>query len=65
MKLTVNGQSHEVSAATLGDLLAELDYGDEWLATAVNASLVHAGDREAHALSDGDEVEILSPMQGG
>jgi sulfur carrier protein len=54
-----------VSAATLGDLLAELDYGDEWLATAVNASLVRAGDREAHALSDGDEVEILSPMQGG
>lgn len=65
MKLTVNGQSHEVSAATLRDLLSELDYEEDWLATAVNSRIVHASERCLHELREGDEIEILSPMQGG
>lgn len=65
MKLTVNGERHEVSAGTLAALLAELDYEGGWLATALNGEVVPARDRDGCALSEGDRVEILSPMKGG
>ncbi|MEI9402012.1 sulfur carrier protein ThiS [Mesorhizobium argentiipisi] len=65
MKLIVNGKAHEVTVATLAELLATLDYEGDWLATAVNSDLVHKPNRAEFQLSDGDRIEILSPMQGG
>ncbi|UVC15104.1 sulfur carrier protein ThiS [Mesorhizobium onobrychidis] len=65
MKLIVNGEVHEVAAATLAELLAALDYDGDWLATAVNSDVVHKARRAEFQLSDGDRIEILSPMQGG
>ncbi|MBP2234088.1 sulfur carrier protein [Sinorhizobium kostiense] len=65
MTLIVNGEMLEMSAATLSELLLALEYEGEWLATAVNGELVHREIRGAFRLSDGDRVEILSPMQGG
>lgn len=65
MKLIVNGEAHEVAAATLAELLAALDYEGNWLATAVNGDLVHTTERTLFQLKDGDQIEILSPMQGG
>ncbi|MFI0846515.1 sulfur carrier protein ThiS [Mesorhizobium sp. IMUNJ 23232] len=65
MKLIVNGEAHEVAAATLAELVAALDYEGDWLATAVNSDLVHKAHRAEFRLNDGDRIEILSPMQGG
>ncbi|MEI9420834.1 sulfur carrier protein ThiS [Mesorhizobium sp. Cs1299R1N1] len=65
MKLTVNGEVLEIDATTLAALLADLDYEGDWLATAVNSNLVHKARRAEFQLSDGDRIEILSPMQGG
>ncbi|RWG10288.1 MAG: sulfur carrier protein ThiS [Mesorhizobium sp.] len=65
MKLTVNGQDHEVAAETLGALLAELDFQGGWLATALNGDVVPAGERDSCPLAEGDRIEILSPMKGG
>ncbi|QND64600.1 sulfur carrier protein ThiS [Mesorhizobium loti] len=65
MRLTVNGEAHEIAATTLADLLAVLDYEGDWLATAVNSDLVHKANRAEFQLSEGDRIEILSPMQGG
>jgi len=65
MRLTVNGEAHEVAATTLAELLAALDFEGDWLATAVNSDLVHKARRPEFQLSDGDRIEILSPMQGG
>ncbi|CAH2397024.1 Sulphur carrier protein [Mesorhizobium prunaredense] len=65
MKLIVNGQALEIDASTLAELLAALDYEGDWLATAVNSDLVHKVNRAEFQLSDGDRIEILSPMQGG
>jgi len=65
MKVIVNGKSHDVSAATLEALLAELNFEGAWLATAVNCEIVRAADRPARHLNDGDSIEVLSPMQGG
>ncbi len=65
MQLTVNGETRNVSAATLADLLAELDYEGPWLATARNGEVVHRDERGDCRLRHGDRIEILSPMQGG
>ena len=61
----VNGEGQQMTVQTLGQLLAALDYEGNWLATAVNGELVHAVERQSHTLSDGDRIEILSPIQGG
>ena len=65
MKLEVNGKHTVVSARDLHDLLTELSYEGEWLATAVNGSLVRREERVGFVLRDGDRIEILAPMQGG
>ncbi|CAN7518412.1 MAG: sulfur carrier protein ThiS [Rhizobium sp.] len=65
MKLIVNGEHHDLIAATLSELLTLMEYEGEWLATAVNGEIVHREDRVDHALNDNDRIEILSPMQGG
>lgn len=66
MKITVNGAAHDVSATTLDAALAELGYdAASHVATAVNQTFVPASLRAGHALSPGDRIEILAPMQGG
>lgn len=65
MKIFVNDEEKQVNARNLTDLLDELGYEGEWLATAVNAELVTADDRKNCQLANGDRIEILSPMQGG
>lgn len=65
MKLTINGEHCEVTAATLAALLTELDYEGGWLATALNGEVVPARQRDGCALADGDRIEILAPMKGG
>ncbi|WP_297322341.1 sulfur carrier protein ThiS [uncultured Bartonella sp.] len=65
MKIFINDEEKQVKSTNLADLLHEFDYAGEWLATAVNAELVAAEDREKYQLANGDRIEILSPMQGG
>ncbi len=65
MQIRVNGKAHEVTATTLAALLAELDYQDRLVATAVNQAFVRATDRPTTKLNPGDTVEILVPRQGG
>lgn len=65
MKVSVNDEPIETAVIHLSDLLDELDYKGEWLATAVNAELVTAEERGSYQLQEGDRIEILSPMQGG
>ncbi|WP_297295035.1 sulfur carrier protein ThiS [uncultured Methylovirgula sp.] len=65
MQIRVNGKAHEVAATTLAALLAELDYQDKLVATAVNQTFIRVADRPSTPLSPGDAVEILVPRQGG
>jgi sulfur carrier protein len=65
LKLTVNGQRHDVAAETLAALMIELNFEGGWLATALNGEIVPAKERNSCRLTDGDRIEILSPMQGG
>ncbi len=65
MTIFVNGESREVIAVTLAALLDELDFHGNWLATAHNGEVVPKAARPRCRLSEGDRIEILSPMKGG
>ena len=64
MKITLNGTPHEAKATTLAALLDEQKLSGR-VATAVNGTFVPATLRRTHLLQDGDQVEVVAPMQGG
>lgn len=65
MKLQLNGAPVEVQATTLFELLQAEGLSEAKVATAVNGTFVPAMDRADHKLREGDNVEVLAPMQGG
>jgi sulfur carrier protein len=65
MQIRLNGKQCEVRADTLAALLAELEYEDAAVATARNRDFVRRKDRAQTKLAEGDEIEILTPKQGG
>jgi sulfur carrier protein len=65
MRLVVNGEPQEVSAATLAEALQSLDLAEAKVATALNGEFVPARARQAATLKEGDRIEIVAPRQGG
>jgi len=65
VNIRVNGIDCDVTASDLESLLAELDYAEQTVATALNRNFVRKKDRAATRIAEGDEVEILTPRQGG
>ncbi len=65
MRVMVNGAEHAVGAMSLADLLTSLGYTGACVATAVNGEFAPASTRTEMQVQDGDEVEIVGPMQGG
>ena len=65
LSLTVNGAAQQSAASTLLDLLADLGYGTNKVATAVNGDFVPERLRAKHCLASGDAIEIVAPRQGG
>lgn len=65
MTLLLNGTPQTVTARTLAEVLAELGFGGRIVATALNGDFVPARKRAETALSEGDRIEIVAPMQGG
>jgi sulfur carrier protein len=49
----------------LAEALAELGWRDARVATALNGDFLPKAAREATALTEGDRLEVLAPMQGG
>ena len=65
MRVTVNGESREISAARIDALLGELDYEGTHFAIALNYDVVPKSRWAETALKAGDEIEIITPRQGG
>jgi sulfur carrier protein len=65
MFLIVNGERREIAATRVDALLGELDYQGTHLAVAVNYDVVPRARWAQTPLNDGDQVEILTPRQGG
>lgn len=65
MVLTVNGERQDVGATAIPALLDELGYEGSFFAVAVNREVVRRARWPQIELQEGDEVEIVTPRQGG
>jgi sulfur carrier protein len=65
MRVTVNGEQREIHATRVDALLAELDYEGTHFAIALNYDVVPKSRWADTALNAGDEIEIITPRQGG
>jgi len=61
----VNGERSETGAASLGELVAQLGFSDDQVATALNGEFVPRQARAATRLAADDRIEIVAPRQGG
>jgi sulfur carrier protein len=65
MVLTVNGERKDIASDNLTALLNELEYQGSHFAIAVNFEVVPRARWSETRLSSGDQIEILTPRQGG
>ena len=65
MRVTVNGEQREISSVSVDALLGELDYAGTHFAIAVNYDVVPRMRWAETQLKAGDEIEIITPRQGG
>ena len=65
MQVIVNGEAREVAASRVDALLSELDYEGTHFAVAVNYDVLPRSRWAETQLKAGDEIEIITPRQGG
>ncbi len=65
MRVTVNGEQREIASASVDALLGELEYEGTHFAIAVNYDVVPKSQWAKTQLKNGDEIEIITPRQGG
>lgn len=65
MRIEINGESRTVVHKTLDELVNEMTVRPKAVATAVNGTFVPLEERGQKVLTEGDRIEVLSPMQGG
>ena len=65
MRVIVNGEQREIAASSVAALLAELDYEGTHFAIALNYDVVPKSRWAETVLKAGDEIEIITPRQGG
>lgn len=66
MNVTVNGQPHEIAEDTsLAGIVERLTNADRGIAVALNGTVVPRASWSTTALSDADQVEVLTAVQGG
>jgi sulfur carrier protein len=65
MRVIVNGEAREINASRVDALLSELDYEGTHFAVAVNFDVLPKSRWAETALKAGDEIEIITPRQGG
>jgi sulfur carrier protein len=65
MRVIVNGEPREIVASSVDALLRELDYEGTHFAIAVNFDVVPRGTWGQTPIKTGDEIEIITPRQGG
>jgi sulfur carrier protein len=65
MRVIINGEAREISSRSVDALLAELDYEGTHFAIALNYDVVPRNRWAETSLNNGDEIEIITPRQGG
>jgi len=65
VRVIINGEAREIAASSLDALLGELDYEGTHFAIAVNYDVLPKSRWAETTLRNGDEIEIITPRQGG
>jgi sulfur carrier protein len=65
MRVIVNGEAREVNSRSLDALLGELEYEGTHFAIALNFDVLPKSRWAEISLKNGDEIEIITPRQGG
>jgi sulfur carrier protein len=66
MQVTINGRPHELAGGgSLAQAVALLTSAPSGVAAAVNGAVVRRTAWDTTALAEGDEVEVLTAVQGG
>ena len=65
MRVTVNGEQREINASRVDALLSELEYQGTHFAIALNYDVLPRAKWAETPLRNGDEIEIITPRQGG
>ena len=65
MRVTVNGEPREILASRVDALLGELEYEGTHFAIALNYDVLPKSRWAETAINSGDEIEIITPRQGG
>ena len=65
MRVIVNGEAREIASERVDALLSELEYEGNHFAIAVNYDVLPKSRWAETALKAGDEIEIITPRQGG
>ena len=65
MRVIVNGEVREILSQSVEALLGELDYEGTHFAIAVNYDVLPKNRWAETQLKSGDEIEIITPRQGG
>jgi len=65
MRVTVNGEQREIAARSVDALLGELEYEGTHFAIALNYDVLPKSKWAQTPIKNGDEIEIITPRQGG
>ena len=65
MRVTVNGEQREIASRSVDALLGELEYEGTHFPVAVNYDVLPKSRWAETPLQAGDEIEIITPRQGG
>ena len=65
MRVTINGENREIASESVTALLGELEYEGTHFAIALNFDVLPRSQWARTQLKHGDEIEIITPRQGG
>ena len=65
MRVIVNGEPREISSDSVDALLGELDYEGSHFVIALNFDVLPKSRWAETPIKSGDEIEIITPRQGG
>lgn len=65
MRVIVNGEAREIASRRVDALLGELEYEGTHFAIALNCDVLPKSRWAETPLNTGDEIEIITPRQGG
>ena len=65
MKIQISGENAIIGSTNIAQLMVELNYDADAVATALNGDFVAIFQRADAVLNENDRLEIVAPMQGG